>query len=105
MAEYQNFRKKHRMTMVQIVPLLVPAIERRAAFYRQCKQSDMWCSQWPHFQTWINNERWTDEMPIRETPAAKKPPCQFCGEPATARMDGKGWRCSGRECMREFSLL
>ena len=104
--EYQNFRSKHRMQIKDIVPLMLPNISRRIAFYSECTEKDMWHAEWPHFQTWINQGRWEQEPPVIK-PARKRsvPTCMFCNNPSTVRIDGAGERCSDPECVKKFNAM
>jgi len=101
--EFENFRRKYRMKGAQFVPLMVPAIESQIAYRQACDRASMWCPEWPHFQTWINNQRWTDEMPKIKTNAKRIDKCQYCDAPATIRLDIKGARCSKPDCVNKFN--
>jgi hypothetical protein len=58
-AEWDNFKKKFNPS--EIIPLLMPAIERGKAYRAGCEAVGAWCEGWPHFSTWINQSRWTVE--------------------------------------------
>ena len=102
-VEYQNFRKKYRMRMEKILPLLTPSVEAQIAHRATLTQRGDFVPPWKHFATWINGAWWTEEIPQNGKP--KVILCQFCDNHATVRMDGKGHRCSSAECKAKFELL
>jgi hypothetical protein len=59
-VEWNNFRKKH--SAPDILPLLMPAVERGKAYRAGCDSVGAWCAEWPHLSTWINQSRWTQEF-------------------------------------------
>lgn len=59
--EFENFQKKHK-DFKAIVDLLLPAIEREDRHKKSLKAGGVFCPQWKHFQTWINNGCWTLEF-------------------------------------------
>ena len=71
--EFANFRKKHKAYR-EIIPLLLPAIEREKAHKAALHAAGQFVPQWKNFKTWINNTCWTNEFPkIEETHGINKP--------------------------------
>lgn len=68
-VELMNFRTKNR-DWKEIVPLLMPALEREIAFRRACREKMVFCPEWAHLQTWLNQKRWTTEYADAEEKAA-----------------------------------
>lgn len=73
--EFGNLKKKYPKKWREIVPLLVPAVERLLAYHKAATEANKAGAQifLPHFaylQTWINNARWTDEYPAIEAPTS-----------------------------------
>ena len=64
-VEFAAFRKKHR-DWQEVVPLLMPALERLIRWRERCMQSKSFCPQWAHLSTWLNQRRWEDEFPEPE---------------------------------------
>ena len=102
-VEYQNFRKKYRMKQDKIIPLLKPAIEAQIAFRESQRKKQEWTPGWKHFATWINGAWWTEEMPQSNKPKPRR--CQFCGDPPSVHMQGKGWRCGAADCREKYNKL
>ena len=97
-VEWQNLRRRHKMNVPKIVPLLIYAIRQQIAYRKACDKANMWCADWKHFQTWINNQCWTEEQPKIKTNTPTKRVCKYCGKPAVACY-GRNWHC-GREACR-----
>lgn len=83
--EFKNFKKKHK-NWIEIIPLLKPAIEKQIVWREQdgC--------YWKNFQTWINNECWTEEKASyeRQTTQTNKRQSQ---EEAQAETSAYGITC------------
>lgn len=62
--EWANFLKKHGKRKNEIVPLLIPAVEKFCKHHSHLKTEKRYI---PHFQTWINGEGWTEEYPEWDT--------------------------------------
>jgi hypothetical protein len=60
-SEWDNFEKKNP-EYDEILPLLIPAIEREIAHKAALKASNQFCAEWKNFQTWINKRCWTQEF-------------------------------------------
>ena len=67
--EFENFRKKHK-AFREIIPLLLPAIEREKAHKKALVDAGQFCAEWKNFQTWINKSCWTTEFPKVEAKGA-----------------------------------
>lgn len=73
--EFGNLKKKYPKKWREIVPLLVPAVERLLAYHKaaneaKAKGAQIFLPNFAYLQTWINNARWTDEYPAIETPTS-----------------------------------
>ncbi len=63
-TEWANFKAKHGRMAAQIVPLLVPAIERWVKHRKWAStQPGAFLPEWKNFKTWINGSHWEDETP------------------------------------------
>lgn len=72
--EYQNFSRKAGKDASTIIPLLIPAIEAEKAHKAALRASGKFCPDWAHFQTWINQNRWEQELPkVEATDGTHKP--------------------------------
>jgi hypothetical protein len=78
-SEWDNFEKKNP-EYDEILPLLIPAIEREIAHKAALKASNQFCAEWKNFQTWINKKCWTQEF--GEVGAAPRRPA-FGAPPAS----------------------
>lgn len=70
--EFENFKKKNP-DWREIIPLLLPALQRLEEYNKAEQAAGRWVSQWPHLQTWLNQRRWTEELPEISTPASQQP--------------------------------
>ncbi len=71
--EFENFKKKNP-NWREIVPLLMPALQRLEEYNTAAVAAGKWVPQWPHLQTWLNQKRWTEELPAITTPASPTQP-------------------------------
>ncbi len=69
--EFENFKKKNP-DWREIVPLLMPALQRLEEYNTAAKAAGNWVPQWANLQTWINQRRWTEELPAVATPASSQ---------------------------------
>lgn len=60
--EFDNFKKKHP-NWKDLLPLLVPAVDRLIAYTEQRRARGEWVAEYPHLQTWLNQSRWEVEFP------------------------------------------
>lgn len=65
-TELENFKKKHPKDWKDIVPLLMPALEREEQHRQIAKAAGEFVPQWAMLQTWINQSRWEMEYPEDE---------------------------------------
>lgn len=68
--EYSNFKKKFGKRATEILPLLLPAIRACKVHAEKRARQEQRPPIYPHFQTWINQERWTAEYPGQAGTAA-----------------------------------
>lgn len=61
--EFENFKKKYPKTWREIVPLLLPAIEREIKYHQQAAAAGQFVPSYKYLQTWINNTGWETEFP------------------------------------------
>ena len=66
--EFENFKKKNQ-NWREIVPLLMPALQRLEEYNIAAEAAGKWVPQWANLQTWINQRRWTEELPTVSSPA------------------------------------
>ena len=66
-VEFQNFKKKNPKTWREIVPLLMPALERMTAYRAAAKAAGEFVPQVANLSTWLNQSRWTTEYPEIKT--------------------------------------
>lgn len=72
--EFANLKKKYPKQWKQIVPKLMPAVERLLAYHEKAKEAkahgaNIFLPNFAYLSTWINNARWEDEFPAIDTPA------------------------------------
>lgn len=60
--EFDNFKKRHP-DWKEILPLLIPAVDRLIAYREQCRARGQFAAEYPHLQTWLNQSRWEIEYP------------------------------------------
>nr|DAI97842.1 MAG TPA: replisome organizer [Caudoviricetes sp.] len=70
--EFENFKKKNP-DWREVVPLLMPALQRLEEYIATAKAAGEWVPQWANLQTWINQRRWTEELPTVVAPASEQP--------------------------------
>jgi len=68
--EWKNFKKKYG-SWKTILPLLKPAIEEQNTWHPKDYE------YWKNFQTWINNECWTEENATIEKGGKKQATCYY----------------------------
>ena len=61
--EFENLKKKYPKSWREIVPLLLPAIEREIKHHEDATAGGMFVPAYAHLATWINQARWTSEFP------------------------------------------
>ena len=60
-AELDNFKKKND-NWREIVPLLMPALEKEMQYREQAQAAGQFVPNWAYLQTWINQRRWETEF-------------------------------------------
>ena len=60
--EFDNFKKKHP-NWQDVLPLLIPAVDRLIAYSEKCRARGQFVAEYPHLQTWLNQSRWEIEYP------------------------------------------
>lgn len=70
--EFENFKKKNT-DWREIVPLLMPALQRLEEYNAAAMAAGKWVPQWANLQTWINQRRWTEELPVEAAPSSQQP--------------------------------
>lgn len=65
-VELDNFKKKND-NWREIIPTLMPALEREIEWREQMQAAGQFVPQWAHLQTWINQSRWETEFETVET--------------------------------------
>lgn len=69
--EFENFKKKNT-DWREIVPLLMPALHRLEEYNAAAVAAGKWVPQWANLQTWINQRRWTEELPAVVSPTSSQ---------------------------------
>jgi hypothetical protein len=59
-VEWENFSKKN---FPEDAPLLMPALMREMAHREECARVGAFVPEWANLSTWINQRRWTQELP------------------------------------------
>ena len=59
-VEWENFSKKN---FPEDAPLLMPALMREMAHKEECARVGAFVPEWANLSTWINQRRWTQELP------------------------------------------
>lgn len=73
-TELDNLKKKHPKDWKDIVPLLMPALQREEQHRKTAKAAGEFVPQWAMLQTWINQSRWEMEYPEDEQQVAQVQP-------------------------------
>lgn len=62
-AEFENLKKKYPNDWRNIIPLLMPALEKMEQWRAEASKRGEFVPQYAMLQTWINQSRWTSEFP------------------------------------------
>ncbi len=62
-VEFENFKKKNPSTWQNIIPMLLPAIEREIRHHEEAEAARVFVPAYANLATWINKSRWTTEFP------------------------------------------
>lgn len=72
-TEFCDFRSSPKIKdWKNVLPLLVPAIERQIEEKLLLNASQEFCPKWPDFERWIKNRRWEDSTPKLDSIKHKK---------------------------------
>jgi len=97
-TEFSDFKKKHK-DWADCVELLEPAILREMNYKRMLRSQKVFCPEWPHFRTWLNQRRWEQEFPqIKKEKTAAGRRCPQCER----YLDSTGRCFCGYSSEREF---
>ncbi len=58
--------KKHK-DYKECIDLLIPAMEREAAYKKTCAEAGKFVAEWKNFQTWLNQRCWENEYAAAQT--------------------------------------
>lgn len=67
-VEFGNFKKKYPKQWKEIIPLLMPAVERLLAHHKAAQEANkqgakIFVPNFAYLATWINQARWEEEFP------------------------------------------
>ncbi|MCM1379531.1 MAG: DUF6291 domain-containing protein [Prevotella sp.] len=62
-TEFENLKKKYPKTWRDIIPQLLPAVERLLSHHEAAKAAGQFTPHFANLATWINNARWEEEYP------------------------------------------
>lgn len=71
-VELENLKRKYP-DWREIIPLLMPALERMEQYRSECAKRGEFVPQYAMLQTWINQARWTAEYPTFPTSSTPQP--------------------------------
>ncbi|MDR1349140.1 MAG: DUF6291 domain-containing protein [Prevotellaceae bacterium] len=60
-TEFENFKKKHK-DWKDVLPLLLPALEKQIEWRAKAKAANSFVPEWKHLKTWINQRCWEEEL-------------------------------------------
>lgn len=61
-TEFQAFKRKYK-NWSEIVPLLMPALQRLIAYNAEATAAGRWTANYANLSTWLYQSRWEDELP------------------------------------------
>lgn len=78
-VEFGNFKKKYPKKWKEIIPLLMPAVERLLAHHKAAQEANkqgarVFVPNFAYLATWINQARWEEEFPEIPIPGATPAP-------------------------------
>lgn len=62
-AEFDNFKRKNKNTWREIVPLLMPALNRLKTWREHATAAGQFVPNYKNLATWLNQQCWTEELP------------------------------------------
>lgn len=94
-TEFSDFKDQHE-NWAEILPMLLPALERQIKERAYLKNNNSFVPPWKHFKKWIEVKGWEERYPVPKPPGPVKPcSAEGCERGATITIDGKPW-CSSR---------
>jgi hypothetical protein len=60
-TEFDFFKSKHK-DWQNILPLLLPAIEKQTEWRAAAKAANVFVPEWKHLKTWLGNRCWEEEL-------------------------------------------
>lgn len=78
-VEFGNFKKKYPKKWKEIIPLLMPAVERLLAHHKAAQEANkqgarVFVPNFAYLATWINQARWEEEYPEIQIPGTTPTP-------------------------------
>lgn len=61
-TEFEAFKRKHK-NWTEIVPLLMPALQRLIAYNKALQAAGQWVANFANLSTWLYQARWEEELP------------------------------------------
>lgn len=71
-VELDNFKRKNQ-NWRELIPLLLPALQRELAWREQMAAAGQFVPQWAYLQTWLNQRRWETEYETLQTAQQANP--------------------------------
>lgn len=62
-AEFDNFKRKNPKTYREIIPLLIPALDRLLEWNTRAHAAGQFVPGFKNLATWLNQQCWTEELP------------------------------------------
>ena len=73
-TELDAFKRKHK-NWREIVPLLLPALQRLIAYTEAKKAAGEWTASYANLSTWLYQARWEEELPeVKQQAASTEQP-------------------------------
>ena len=72
-VEFDNFKSKYPRQWPQIIPKLMPALQRLMHWRSQAQAAGQFVPQFKNLRTWINQQCWTEEFPDIPAPPKSSP--------------------------------
>ena len=96
-TEFGYFICRHRDKWQDILPKLKIAIDAQIAYKDRMDRQGKWTPDWPFLKKWIDESRWTLEIP--EEKKEKKYFCNGCGQEVprgTGYVEGQAIYCTSK---------
>ena len=72
-VEFDNFKSKYPRQWPQIIPKLMPALQRLLTWRNKAQAAGQFVPQFKNLRTWINQQCWTEEFPDIPAPPKSSP--------------------------------